>query len=188
VTEVNAMTRFPRRAPLLVALYVLLVAACAPSAVTPVQSADDLNINGYGKTTWGMTPDQVLKAEAPGAKKLDKPERTGDLTGAIVVDGIQFGTDKFTALFSFDDDLRLQEVVVKCLEQDNLQANALTFSFLEKLFTEKYGSPTRRERSSRPRVFWELPNTTIRLVHFTAFEGRISRVNFSYMPRGRGRE
>jgi hypothetical protein len=55
-----------RRASLLVAFSVLLLAGCAPRAVATDQS----NINGYDKTTWGMTPDQVLNAEAPEANVL----------------------------------------------------------------------------------------------------------------------
>ena len=170
-----------RRASLLVAFSVLLLAGCAPRAVATDQS----NINGYDKTTWGMTPDQVLNAEAPEAKKVERPEEFGDLTSAIVIEGVELGTGKFDVHFYFDSSLRLQEVVVRCLERNNVQADALTFSFLEKLFTEKYGSPTYREGGTRPRVFWELPHTTIRLVHFTAFGGSVSRVNFSYMPSSR---
>jgi len=38
------------------------------------QAADDpKNIAGYGNTAWGMTPDQVLNAEAPRAERLEKP-------------------------------------------------------------------------------------------------------------------
>ena len=169
-----------RTASLRVAFSVLLLGGCASHAATTDQS----NINGYGKTTWGMTPDQVLNAEAPEAKRVENPEPLGDLTSAVVIGEIQLGTDKFTAQFYFDSDRRLQTVVVTCLEKKNLQANALTFSFLEKLFTSKYGFPTYREGGTRPRVFWELPQTTVRLVHFTAFGGNISRVNFSYMPSG----
>jgi len=29
---------------------------------------------GYGKTTWGMTPDEVVSAETPKAEKPEKPE------------------------------------------------------------------------------------------------------------------
>jgi hypothetical protein len=129
-----------------------------------------------------MTPEQVLNAEAPGAKKIEQPDQLGDLVGAIAITGIQLGTDTFNAAFFFDSDLGLQTVVLTCLEKNNVEANARTFSYLEDLLTAKHGSPTYRDGVQSRRVFWELPGTTIRLVHFTAFEGRASRVNVSYMP------
>ena len=156
----------------------LLMVACA---VTTVQSADDVNaINGYGKTTWGMTPDEVLKAEAPGAKRVGKPGELGDLRSAVAVDGIQIGRDRFNAEFYFDVNHRLQLVVVRCLDGGDARADARTFSSLEQFFTEKYGSPIREASGNSPRVFWKLPKTTIRLVHFNMLG--TSRVNFSYEP------
>src|SRR5437660_948726 len=88
---------------LVVALYSLLVAGCRSTAA---QS----NINGYGKTTWGMTPDQVLNAEAPEAKRIEQPDRLGDLTSAIAITAIQLGTAQFDVVFFFDSDHRLQTV------------------------------------------------------------------------------
>ncbi len=70
------MMQLGPRASLLVAFYVPLVDACAPRVVTPVQSTDDSNTDGQGQTTWGMTPDQVLKVEAPG----EPAHRTASLT------------------------------------------------------------------------------------------------------------
>ena len=80
--------------------------------------------------------------------------------------------------FYFDANLRLQEVLVKCLADEKAAA---AFASLEKLFTEKYGFPTRREGGKSPRVFWQLPTTTIRLVHLNVFG--ISRVNFVYASK-----
>ena len=42
-----------------------------------------------------MTPDQVLNAEAPEAKKVERPEKFGDLTSAIVIEEVRLGTGKF---------------------------------------------------------------------------------------------
>ena len=40
-------------------------------AASEAQAADDpKNMGGYGKTVWGMTPDEVLSVEAPRAEKL----------------------------------------------------------------------------------------------------------------------
>ncbi|UZJ39524.1 hypothetical protein OO185_00015 [Prosthecochloris sp. SCSIO W1102] len=38
-------------------------------------AGDPKNIAGYGKTTWGMTPNEVVNAEAPRAEKLENPEK-----------------------------------------------------------------------------------------------------------------
>ena len=54
------------------------------------------------------------------------------------------------------------------------------FGRLEKHLTTRYGLPNRKEGGTSPRVFWELPKTTVRLVNLNVFG--ISRTNFLYAP------
>ena len=66
------------------------------------QAADDpRNIAGYGNTAWGMTPDQVLNAEAPRAERLEKPLKFKTGLGIIIIKKVQLGGAKFSAVFIF---------------------------------------------------------------------------------------
>jgi len=132
-----------------------------------------------------MTPDQVLAAEAPRARSArDNSDKIGDLTRLVTMTGAELGSETLVADFYFDTAGTLQTVVVKPADQGDPQANSRTFSSLERFLTKTYGPATRKEGGDSPRVFWELPSTTIRLVHLSVFGRRISRVNVSYAPPG----
>jgi hypothetical protein len=133
-----------------------------------------------------MTPDQVLAAEAPRARTVAADPQTslGDLARLVTMQGAELGSETLVADFYFDSAGTLQTVVVKPADQADSQVNSRTFSSLERFLTKTYGPATRREGGDSPRVSWELPSTTIRLVYLSLFGGRISRVNVSYAPPG----
>lgn len=151
------------------------------SAASSVLAADDpKSMAGYGKTTWGMTPDEVLKAETPRAEKLEKPEKFKTGLGIITIKEIQIGVTKFSAIFIFDESgQKLQQVNLTSAEKKNPGVNVLSFSSVEKLLTEKYGSPTYKEGTRV--VSWKLPKTSIDLTHLN-IPGIISQVTVSYKP------
>ncbi|MEK9137685.1 MAG: hypothetical protein AAB393_11235, partial [Bacteroidota bacterium] len=108
----------------------------------------------------------------------------GDLIGHVALHGVKIGDSEFNVEFYFDPDKGLRHVSVTCTEDRDAKANAVTFSFLEKLFTTEFGSPTRKEGAESPRVLWELPNKSIRLLHFNMLG--TSLVKVSYMPAKTG--
>ncbi|WP_287373758.1 hypothetical protein [Prosthecochloris sp.] len=143
-------------------------------------TGDPKNIAGYGKTTWGMTPNEVVNAEAPRAEKLENPEKFETGLGMVKINAIQIGIKKFNATFLFDETRqKLYQVNLKCVEEKNASENAATFSTLKKLLTEKYGPPSYKEDTQV--VFWELPKTTINLRH-AHIPGLITRVIVIYKP------
>lgn len=146
-----------------------------------VQAADDpKSIAGYGKTTWGMTPDEVLNAETPRAEKLEKPEKFKTGLGIVTIKEIQIGVTKFSAIFIFDESgQKLQQVNLASAEKRNLGVNTLSFSSVEKLLTEKYGAPTYKEGTRV--VSWKFPKTSIDLTHLN-IPGIVSQVTVSYKP------
>ncbi len=85
------------------------------------QAADDpRSIAGYGKTTWGMTTDEVVNAETPRAEKLEKPEKFYTGLGIVTIKEIQIGVKKFSAIFIFDESgQKLQQVNLTSAEQNN---------------------------------------------------------------------
>lgn len=115
-----------------------------------VQAIDDaMNIAGYGKTIWGMTPDEVVNAEAPRAEKLEKPEKYTIGLGIVKIKEIQIEGTKFSVTFVFDEsEKKLQQVILTSAEKKNEKINARSFSSVEKLLTMKYGPPTFKEGTS----------------------------------------
>ena len=127
----------------------------------PILAADDSrNIGGYDKTIWGMSEDDVLRAESPLAEKLDKPEKaeTGDIR-SITIKAIKIASTEFRVMFIFDSKNRKLKQVT--LESLNDLDPASTFSSIEKLLTEKYGTPTYKKEGKD--VSWKLPKTIISL-------------------------
>lgn len=144
-----------------------LVITCAATHVffvRPTLAADDpKNIAGYDKTVWGMSEDEVLNAESPLAEKLANPVKTaaGDIR-SITIKAIKIASTEFRVLFIFDSkDRKLKQVTLEGL---NDLDPGFTFSSIEKLLTEKYGTPTYKKEGND--VSWKLPKTIIELLYF----------------------
>ena len=146
-----------------------------------VIAADDPgNIAGYGKTVWGMTPDEVVIAEKPRAEKLEKTEKFKNGLGMVTIKEIQIGITKFSAIFIFDESgQKLYQVNLTGAEKKNAAINAQSFASIEKLLTEKYGSPTYKDGTRN--VSWKLAKTTIELTHMH-MPDIISKLIISYKP------
>jgi hypothetical protein len=159
-----------------------ILLACLLSAGS-VQAADDLkNLAGYGKTTWGMTPDEVLNAETPRAEKLEKQDKFIAGLSMVTIKEIQIGDTKVRAIFIFDElSHKLRQVILTGAEKKNPKVNALSFSSVEKLLTEKYGPPTYKEEARV--ASWKLPKTSIDLTHLNTIPGIISQVTINYYKR-----
>jgi hypothetical protein len=158
-----------------VAAIVLVLLLCASSGLAV---DDPRDIAGYGKTTWGMTPNEVINAEGPRAEKLDKPERFNTGLGIVTINEIQIEVTKFRAIFIFyESGQRLEQVNLTSMEKKNPGINASSFSAVEKLLTEKYGPPTYKEATRV--VSWKLKKTIIELKH-TNIPGILSQVMVIY--------
>jgi len=101
------------------------------------------NIAGYGNTVWGITEEEVLKAE-PRAKKVDKPttNEASDII-SITIDRIEIELTEFQVWFKFDSKHRKLKQVI--LQSVNDLSPAATFATVEKLLTQKYGAPTYKQ-------------------------------------------
>jgi len=138
------------------------------------------SIAGYGKTTWGMTPDQVVSAETPRAEMLERPARYYTGLGLVTIREIEIEAAKFSVMFIFDGAQRqLRQVNLSSAEQMNAGTNARSFSNLEKLLTEKYGPPTFKDEGRTDS--WSLARTSIEL-HHANFPGILSQVTVVYRP------
>lgn len=158
---------------------VIIVSALLAIGVVQA-AADPQSLDGYGNSRWGMTPEQVLKAEAPLAKMLEPPAQYRTGVGLVGIDEIQVITTKMGVMFIFDDPGRkLKQVNLTSLESKNALLNAHAFSSLEKILTEKYGAPTYKQDGRN--VSWKLPKTTIDLNHMN-ISGVVSRVTVVYKP------
>jgi hypothetical protein len=149
--------------------------------INPAHSADSpKNISGYGKTTWGMSPDEVISAETPRAKRLEPPKQFKKGLGLVTIEGIKIEGASFNAVFVFDESgKKLGQVNLTSTEEKNPGVNVLTFSSLEKLLMEKYGQPSFKEGARR--IAWRMPITSINLTHLN-IPGVISMVIVSYKP------
>lgn len=164
------------------AITILLFIAIAATAA--VATDESQSILGYGKTIWGMTPDEVLSAETPRAEKLEKTEKYKTGLGMVTIKEIEIGIHKFSVIFIFDEsNQKLKQVNLTGLEKKNPGINSQAFSTVEKLLTEKYGPPTFKE--GKRLVSWKLPKTSIDLNHAN-IPGIITQVTVSYKPSDAG--
>lgn len=138
-------------------------------------------LDGYGKTAWGMTEDEVLRAETPRAERLERPGIfAGGRTATLRIKELQTPAGKFDADFIFEDSSRrLIQVNLTSLDRKNPRANSQAFSLLKKLLTEKYGT-TKLENGLYEIASWKLGKTIIELAHLDS-QPVASLVIVSYM-------
>jgi hypothetical protein len=124
------------------------------------------DLDGYGKTAWGMTEDEVLRAETPRAERLERPGIfVGGRTATLPIKKLQTHAGKFNADFIFEDsNRRLVQVNLTSLDEKNPRAGSEAFSILKKLLTERYGMP-KVENGLSEVASWKVGKTIIELVH-----------------------
>jgi hypothetical protein len=149
---------------------VCILALIAFSFGSEVAKAEDdpKDINGYDKAVWGMTEDEVMKAEAPKIAKLKKREIfAGGKTASLGIDEVLIGDITFKGLFLFDDTShKLVQVNLDYHDETNLGARR-AFSATAKLLTDKFGPPSTQDTDeTMPECTWELAKTKISCLAF----------------------
>jgi hypothetical protein len=132
------------------------------------ESYEDIFLNdldGYGRTAWGMTEDEVLSAETPRAERRERPGIfVGGRTATLRIKELQTLAGKFCADFIFEDsNRRLIQVNLTSLGEKKYRVSPEAFSVLKKLLTEKYGAP-KLENGLSEVASWKLGRTIIELV------------------------
>ncbi|OGN93760.1 MAG: hypothetical protein A2Z75_06620 [Chloroflexi bacterium RBG_13_50_10] len=124
------------------------------------------DLDGYGKTAWGMTEDEVLRAETPRAERLERPGIfVGGRAATLRIKELQTRAGKFGADFIFEDSSRrLIQVNLTSFDEKNHRGRPQAFSVLKKLLTEKYGAP-KLENGLSEVASWKVGKTVIELVH-----------------------
>lgn len=146
------------------------------------------DVEGWNKTQWGMTENEVLNVIEGKAIVIAKPYKYQGLSdewdaySPLVLDEIEIDKDKFTVDFIFDNkNKKLIKVIVSIKDK---RPSELQFSSLEKMLTEEYGSPSFTKDDGKPdkslgneavsegRIFleraWKFPSTIIELNYLNA--------------------
>ena len=124
--------------------------------------AEPKNICGYGKATWGMTVDEVSKAE-PQAETPKESMNYTQYDGLLEIKNVDVRSIKFNVIFCFDKtDKKLVAVHFEGLQQQYPEINAESFTTIAQLLTGKYGAPT---FTAENKASWKLPKTTIELTN-----------------------
>ncbi|MFS7385176.1 hypothetical protein [Rahnella sp. Larv3_ips] len=135
--------------------------------------------SGYGKTTWGMTPSQVVAAQGERAR-LIKPEKYKGSWGKVSINPVNIGASDYKVVFLFDDNDHLIQTNVSSLEQKNAGIIEDQFQNLRKLLTQKYGQP----QFDGETVTWKTAVTTIELSKMV-ITGIVAQVSIRYLPNQR---
>jgi hypothetical protein len=133
------------------------------------ESYEDIFLNdldGYGKTAWGMTEDEVLGVETPRVERRERPGiLVGGSTATLRIKDLRTQAGRFSADFIFEDSNgRLTQVNLTSLGENDACASSQAFSVLKKLLTEKYGTP-KLENDLSEVASWRLGKTIIELAN-----------------------
>lgn len=139
---------------------------------------------GYGKTEWGMNPQQVVIAEKGKAQIIEPKEYTGGL-GKARIDNIKIDGSTYTATFVFDASDQLTATYLISDEKKNAGITNLEFNSLNKLLTQKYGNPQFRSGDT---VTWKTSNTTIELKKIIIKSISYANATVSYIPNSKAKD
>lgn len=144
----------------------------------PALAFASVNLEGYGKSKWGMSPNQVIAAENGRAHLINPPLKYNGALGSVGIDKVNIGYHDFKVVYQFEGD-RLTQVIVQSLEDKNSGINKRAFTDVESLLTQKYGQPNFKNEGTK--VVWNEPGTSIELSHLN-IEGITSIVTVMYIP------
>jgi hypothetical protein len=130
------------------------------------------DLDGYGKTAWGMTEDEVLRAETPRVERRERPGiLVGGNTATLRIKEVRTQAGKFSADFIFEDSSgRLTQVNLTSLGKEDARESWQAFCVLKRLLTEKYGTP-KLENGLSEGASWELGRTIIELANLESGRG-----------------
>ena len=117
------------------------------------------NGEGYGKTIWGMSPEQVVGAESNRANLIE-PKKYAGSWGKVQINNVSIGSGSYTVDFLFDESDKLIQTNVTSNEKKNIGIANSNFKTLSQLLTQKYGNPVFQGTDS---VTWKTADTTIEL-------------------------
>jgi hypothetical protein len=129
-------------------------------------AAEPLDSKGWGNTTWGMTPQQVIGAE-PRAKLNATPNKMENgWVEAASIDGLEIGGIEFAGAFTF----KHNKLVMVRLSSGHKKAQFcydFEFTSTEQSLTQKYGAPAlHTAKKDNKQSTWRLPSTSITLSYF----------------------
>lgn len=136
-------------------------------------------MEGYGKSKWGMTPQQVVMAESGKAHLLENPIKYKGKLGLVAIDSVEIGSSSYEVNYLFDGSDKLVQVNVSAKEEKNHLINEDNFKSAESLLTQKYGTPKYRDEGVK--LIWNPKGTTIELSHFY-IEKVVTKVTIRYLP------
>ena len=114
---------------------------------------------GYGKTTWGMSPQEVVAVESNRATLIE-PKKYSGAWGKVQINNVSIGSGSYTVDFLFDESDKLVQTNVTSNEKRNIGIANNNFKTLSQLLTQKYGTPQFQSSDS---VTWKTADTTIEL-------------------------
>ena len=124
---------------------------------------------GYGKTTWGMSPQEVVAVESNRATLIE-PKKYSGAWGKVQINNVSIGSGSYTVDFLFDESDKLV--------QTNVTSNEKTLS---QLLTQKYGTPQFQSSDS---VTWKTADTTIELKKLIV-GSVIAQTSIRYIPNSK---
>jgi hypothetical protein len=147
----------------------LIIALCVISGVFG-QPKDPKDIEGWSKSRWGMTEEEILKAFKGKAVRLKEKETYHGAYATIGINDLEIDGHKYQVRFLMDNIKEtLQQVNIK-LKDNELSAARRIFRELEVMLVEKHGPPSLKTAQKQKDfscmiTTWNFPTTVIKLLY-----------------------
>ncbi|EPJ7713649.1 hypothetical protein M5L65_004871 [Citrobacter freundii] len=136
------------------------------------------SVKGYGNTSWGMSPEEVIGAENGKVHKITPPLEYYETLGLVGVDKVEIGGGNFKVVYQFKES-KLVQVIVQSIDNKFVNINKGLFQSVDSLLTQKYGSPIYKEPYKE--IVWNVSGMNVNLSH-TIIDGISNFVTVTYRP------
>lgn len=147
------------------ALTVLVAVICLAAHTQAIAQPND--VEGWGKTKWGMTDKEIQSALGDQVKPYTEKGKFERAHIDLWIPNLEIGTDQYEVLFVMDNatDKLIQVGITPNPNSDP----CVLFKPLEEMLVQKYGSPTHQNNQvgdfTTYKRIWNFPSTSIQLIY-----------------------
>ena len=195
--NVNSLTVL-HRAFGVVLLAVAIAGADDADLKSNAQPQFPADVEGWSRSRWGMTEENVLKTFTGEARLLEKPGHFKDGSfSSIEIESLRIGDDIFRVGFTFDGESKtlIRVSLTAHVDKKRPMDGSLVFERISVLLVSKYGQPSTKKEEKKPvkvltknvsiggdiksDLTWIFPSTVVSLNH-TYMKNILNWVIISY--------
>lgn len=143
--------------------------------------AEEQNLQGYGRTKWGMTLSQVLAVEDRAKEQIPAGVYAGDLISRAIIPAVNIDGSVYKVLYLFSRKEGALKQVNLVFKGEYVYSGS--YYSMQRLLVAKYGTPKlKQEEGASMRSRWIVGQTVVELSLVILSSIRVRNLFITYQP------